>query len=83
MKIHRSEVLYNRRLSEQDRQREIKRQQAFRDVKETADRFRALPTEPEYFYQNSTGDPDLVTSFPVSLCSRIDYRLVLNNTAPS
>jgi len=68
MKIHRSEVLYNRRLSEQDRQREIKRQQAFRDMKATADRFRALPTEPEHFYQNSTGDKVGISSLPISLC---------------
>ena len=36
-KLSQSEIDYNRRLSKEDRQREILRQRAFRDVKATAD----------------------------------------------
>jgi len=64
----RSEILYNQRLSEEDRQRERRRQQAHRDVKATADQFRTQPVEPGYFYQNSNGDRVGISSLPIALC---------------
>lgn len=53
---------------EQDRQRERKRQQAFRDVKATAEQFRKLPIESQHFYQNSDGERIGISSLPISLC---------------
>lgn len=54
-KVSRSEILYNKRLSEEDRQREILRQQAYRGVREQAHLFRVLPTEPVHstFHQRN------------------------------
>lgn len=66
-KVSRSEIEYNRRLSEEDRQREILRQRAYQDVKVTADYFRTQPVEPGYFYQNSDGDRVGISSLPISL----------------
>lgn len=67
-KVSQSEIDYNRRLSEEDRQREILRQRAYQDVKATADYFRTQPVEPGYFYQNSDGDRVSISSLPISLC---------------
>jgi len=66
-KVTRSDILYNQRLSEEDRQREILRQRAYQDVKATADYFRTQPVEPGYFYQNSDGDRVGISSLPISL----------------
>lgn len=44
-KISQAEIEYNRRLSEEDRQREILCQKGYRDVRSQAHLFRVLPTE--------------------------------------
>lgn len=67
-KVSRSEILYNQRLSEEDRKREILRQQAYRDVNEQAHLFRVLPTEPAHRYQNSEGYSVTCNNLPLSLC---------------
>ena len=64
----RSEILYNRRLSEEDRQREIKRQRAYKGIRATASLYRRLPVEPDCFYHNSNGDRVGISSLPISLC---------------
>lgn len=51
----RSEILESQRLTEEDRQREILRQKAYRDVRAQAHLFRVLPTEPAHSYQNAEG----------------------------
>lgn len=63
----RSEILENRSLSEKDRQREILRQRAFRNVRAQANLHRILPTEPAHRYQNSEGYSVTVNSLPLSL----------------
>lgn len=67
-KIPQSEIEYNRRLSEEDRKREILRQQAYRAVREQAHLFRVLPTEPAHRYHNSDGYSVTCDSLPLSLC---------------
>lgn len=64
----RSEILYNQRLSEEDRHRERRRQQAYRDVRAQAHLFRVLPTEPAHRYHNSDGYSVTCESLPLSLC---------------
>lgn len=63
----RSEILYNKRLSEEDRQRERRRQQAYRDVKATASLYRKLPVDPKHSYQNAEGYSVTCDSLPLSL----------------
>ena len=63
----RSEILYNQRLTEEDRQREILRQKAYRDVRAQAHLFRVLPTEPAHGYQNAEGYRVTCDSLPISL----------------
>ena len=63
----RSEILYNQRLTEEDRQRELLRQQAYRDVRAQAHLFRVLPTEPAHRYQNSEGYSVTCNNLPLSL----------------
>lgn len=63
----RSEILYNQRLSEEDRQRERRRQQAHRDVKATASLYRKLPVDPKHSYQNAEGYSVTCNSMPLSL----------------
>lgn len=67
-KISQAEIEYNRRLSEEDRQRELLRQRAYRDVRAQAHLFRVLPTEPAHHYQNSDGYSVTCNSLPLSLC---------------
>lgn len=64
----RSEIEYNRRLSEEDRKREILRQKAYRAVRAQAHLFRVLPTELTHCYQNSAGYRVTCDSLPLSLC---------------
>lgn len=64
----RSEILYNQRLTEEDRQREILRQKAYRDVRAQAHLFRVLPTEPAHSYKNAEGYRVTCDSLPLSLC---------------
>ncbi len=66
-KLTRSEILYNQRLSEEDRQRERRRQQAYRDVKATASLYRKLPVDPKHSYQNADGYSVTCDSLPLSL----------------
>lgn len=66
-KLTRSEILYNQRLSEEDRQRERRRQQAYRDVKATASLYRKLPVDPKHSYQNAEGYSVTCNSMPLSL----------------
>lgn len=66
-KISKSEIQYNRNCSEEDRQREIKRQRAMRDVRAQASMFRALPTEPAHRYTNSGGYSVSLNCLPLSL----------------
>lgn len=68
IKISQSEIDYNKRMSAEDRLRELKRAQAHRDVRAQAYLFRVLPTEPAYQYQNSEGYSVTCDSLPVSLC---------------
>lgn len=63
----RSEILYNQRLSEEDRQRERRRQQAYCDVKATASLYRKLPVDPKHSYQNAEGYSVTCDSLPLSL----------------
>lgn len=63
----RSEILYNQRLSEEDRQRERRRQQAYRDVKATASLYRKLPVDPKHSYQNAEGYSVTCNSTPIAL----------------
>lgn len=58
---------YLARIAEEDRRREYLRQQAYRDVKATADQFRTQPVEPGYYYQNSDGDRVGISSLPIAL----------------
>lgn len=67
-KLSQSEIDYNRRLSAEDRQREILRQKAYRDVGAQAHLFRVLPTEPAHCYQNAEGYRVTCDSLPLSLC---------------
>jgi len=67
-KVSRSEILYNQRMSEEDRQRERRRQQAYHDVRAQAHLFRVLPTEPAHRYYNSDGYNVTFDSLPLSLC---------------
>lgn len=67
IKISKSEIDYNRRLSEEDRQREILRQKAYRDVKATASLYRKLPVDPKHSYQNAEGYSVTCDSIPVAL----------------
>lgn len=64
----RSEILYNQRLTEEDRKRERLRQQACRAVRAQAHMFRVLPTEPAHGYQNAEGYRVTCDSLPLSLC---------------
>lgn len=64
----RSEILYKQRLSEEDRQRERRRQQAYRDVKATASLYRKLPVDTKHNYQNAEGYSVTCDSLPLSLC---------------
>lgn len=64
----RSEILESQRLTEEDRQREILRQKAYRDVRAQAHLFRVLPTEPAHGYQNAEGYRVTCDSLPLSLC---------------
>lgn len=66
-KISQSEIEYNRRLSEEDRKREILRQKAYRAVRAQAHLFRVLPTEPAHGYQNAEGYRVTCDSLPLSL----------------
>lgn len=66
-KLSRSEILYNQRLSEEDRKREILRQCAFRDVRAQAHLFRVLLTESAHRYHNSDGYSVTCDSLPLSL----------------
>ncbi|MDU4747639.1 hypothetical protein [Pantoea sp. UBA5037] len=66
-KISQSEIDYNRRLSEEDRQREILRQKAYRDVRAQAHLFRVLSTEPSHSYKNAEGYRVTCDSLPLSL----------------
>lgn len=64
----RSEILESQRLVEEDRQRELLRQQAYRDVRAQAHLFRVLPTEPAHGYHNAEGCRVTCDSLPLSLC---------------
>lgn len=64
----RSEILESQRLTEEDRQREILRQKAYRDVRAQAHLFRVLPKEPAHGYQNAEGYRVTCDSLPLSLC---------------
>lgn len=64
----RADALESQRLVEEDRQRELLRQQAYRDVREQAHLFRVLPTEPAHRYQNSEGYSVTCNNLPISLC---------------
>lgn len=66
-KISKSEIDYNRRISEEDRQREILRQKAYRDVKATASLYRKLPVDPKHGYQNAEGYSVTCNSIPIAL----------------
>ncbi|WP_288655262.1 MULTISPECIES: hypothetical protein [Pantoea] len=58
---------YLARIAEEDRRREYLRQQAYKNVKATADQLRAQPVEPSYYYQNSTGGRVGISSLPIAL----------------
>jgi len=64
----RSEILESQRLVEEDKKRELLRQQAYRDVRAQAHLFRVLPTEPAHGYQNAEGYRVTCDSLPLSLC---------------
>jgi hypothetical protein len=68
IKISKNEIDYSRRMSEEDRQREIKRQRAFITVRAEASIYRTLKTEPSHMYHNSNGDRISSNSMPISLC---------------
>lgn len=68
IKLSKNEIDYAKRMSKEDRVREIKRQRAFRDVRAEALLFRALPTEAKHSYQNAEGYRVTSNSLPLSLC---------------
>lgn len=67
IKLSKNETDYFKRVSEQDRQREIKRQRAFITVRAEASIYRTLKTEPSHCYDNSNGDRISLNSMPISL----------------
>lgn len=68
IKISKSEIDYNRRLSAEDRQREIQRQRAHKQAKATAHLLRRLPVEKGFHYTNSTGDHVSPDRLSISFC---------------
>lgn len=68
MKISKAEIEYNRRISEEDRLREIQRQRAHTQAKATAHLLRKLPVEKGFHYLNSNGDHVSPDHLSISLC---------------
>ncbi|GEM_PF-3223450 len=68
MKISKAEIEYNRRISEEDRLREIQRQRAHTQVRANAHLLRRLPVEKGFHYLNSNGDHVSPDSLSISLC---------------